>query len=77
MNDLTFAVWPDGTFCEWAELEQMTHRSDDYEIVEVPDDENDPYAWIEEYASKKHKHWLAVYSDHSPTLSTELYHPIF
>ena len=77
MNDSTFAVWPDGTFCSWDELEQMTHRSDDYQLIEVPASVEDIYAWIEDYAAKNYRHWLAVYSDHSPTLSTELYHPIF
>lgn len=35
---MTYALWPDGHFCELDELPEMTHRSDDYTLVEVPDD---------------------------------------
>lgn len=31
--------WPDGDTCELEDLENMNWKSDDYEIVEVEDDE--------------------------------------
>lgn len=31
-------MWPCGTWCEDDELHQMTHKSDDYAVVIVPDD---------------------------------------
>jgi len=30
-----YCLWPDGTYCERHELEQMTHMSDDYQVVKV------------------------------------------
>ena len=29
------AEWPDGTWCDLHELREMTHMSDDYQIVRV------------------------------------------
>ena len=54
MNDSTFAVWPDGAFCTWDDLEDMLQgRSDDYKLVEIPDSVEDPWEWIEEYAARE------------------------
>lgn len=33
INQEDLVVWPDGTFCHYHELSQMSHMSDDYEIV--------------------------------------------
>ena len=30
--------WPDGCWCHPDELDQMTHKSDDYGSLELPDD---------------------------------------
>ena len=49
------AVWPDGDWCEEEEIEDKTRlgsgyaKSDDYTIVEVPEeiDDDDVDAWLE------------------------------
>lgn len=33
MND-AWALWPDGTLCHWDEIDEMTHMSDDYELLD-------------------------------------------
>lgn len=39
-----YCLWPDGTYCERWELEQMAHMSDDYIVllVEEWDDDGEP-----------------------------------
>lgn len=39
-----YLLWPDGTYCERHELEQMNHMSDDYAVVKVTewDDDGEP-----------------------------------
>lgn len=39
-----YYLWPDGTYCERHELDQMTHMSDDFVLVKVTewDDLGDP-----------------------------------
>lgn len=40
----TYCLWPDGTYCERWELDQMGHMSDDFVLVEVCewDDDGEP-----------------------------------
>ena len=33
----TIYIWPDDTWCLPDELEEMSHKSDDYYIQEIPD----------------------------------------
>lgn len=34
-------IWPDGAWCYEDELEEMSHKSDDYSIQEIPADFSD------------------------------------
>ena len=35
-------VWPDGEWCYESELEEMSHRSDDYTVIEIAEVEEVP-----------------------------------
>jgi|TARA_B110000908_G_C10259179_1_gene457859 hypothetical protein len=50
-NTTDYCVWADGTtiLSEEYNYEEYSFMSDDYLIVEVPDDEEDPEEWIYEY----------------------------
>lgn len=43
---MMICIWPDGAWCEHGEaLRDMSHRSDDFEVHEVPDEVDDICAW--------------------------------
>ena len=47
---MNICVWPDGGWCHESELEEMTHRSDDYLTMDVSEDYDDEA--IEEYVAE-------------------------
>lgn len=38
MNEQRIAIWPNHDWCYYEEIEEMTHKSDDYLICNVPED---------------------------------------
>ena len=37
---MKICLWSDGMWCEFDDIEEYTWMSDDYEVMEVPDDED-------------------------------------
>lgn len=35
---MKIVYWPDGCWCDQDEIHQMTHKSDDFAVLEIPDD---------------------------------------
>jgi hypothetical protein len=40
-NSRKVVYWPDDWWCDWAEVEQYSHRSDDHQMLYVPYDWED------------------------------------
>ena len=39
-------LWPDGEWCDEEDVGQYTWKSDDYELLDVPDDVEDIDEWL-------------------------------
>jgi hypothetical protein len=48
-------IWPDGIWCYGSEHNEYDWKSDDFEVVSIPEDAIDAETWVEDYIAKGDK----------------------